>query len=407
MAGKSKRTEQHLSKQEAAWVVAQQQLCLPTKKLTPPKKVEHILSHCGYVQIDTISVVERAHHHVLWSRCNGYTTNMIEDAVRNKTAFEYWSHAAAYLPIKDFRFSLLRKQHFKENSWQWYNNNKVKEYVLDRIRDEGALQSKDFERTTKAQGWWDWKPAKRALEHLYHDGTLMVARRDSFQKVYDVTERVLPPTINTNMPTPREYAEHLLQQSLQAYGIIQAEEAAYLRSAETKKLVREIAQEYIEQGKALQLMVEGVAKPYLMATTCSIPTQQTLASAEQVHILSPFDNLVIQRKRLQHLFEFEYQIECYIPAPKRVHGYFSLPILIGNSFIGRMDCKAHRKLNKLEVLSLSIERPLTDTQLHLLANSIHEFSMWNRCTHTVVTRTAPAKHKKQLASLLQSREKHL
>lgn len=155
------------------------------------------INHLGYVQIDTISVVERAHHHVLYSRVPKFKPDMMNQMLLNKDIFEYWSHAAAFLPIADFRFSLPYKHAIKNGQTHWYRNpdKKLMNELLARIRSDGPLRSRDIETDTKKQaGWWDWKPAKKALEQLYMQGDLMVSEREGFQKVYDLTERVLPLT---------------------------------------------------------------------------------------------------------------------------------------------------------------------------------------------------------------------
>ncbi len=179
------------------------------------------LEHLGYVQIDTISVVARAHNHTLWTRVPNFQPRHIDALLQRKEAFEYWFHAASWLPICDYRFALPRmSMENGERSWFDNTDKKLTRHILNRIDQEGPLRARDFEdtRTGKKQ-WWDWKPAKRALEQLFMQGELMVTERQSFQKVYDLPERVLPEGIDTTLPTIREYASYLIDTNLRAHGL--------------------------------------------------------------------------------------------------------------------------------------------------------------------------------------------
>src|SRR3954447_1140087 len=153
------------------------------------------LEQIGYVQIDTISIVERAHHHTLWNRVPNYRPSHLDKLVSERRAFEYWFHAAAYLPMRDYRFALPRMHALKNGERHWFANRDLKlmKAILDRVRAEGPMMARDFETPKgRAQGWWNWKPAKRALEQLYMQGDLMISGREGFQKIYDLPERVLP-----------------------------------------------------------------------------------------------------------------------------------------------------------------------------------------------------------------------
>ncbi|HPR08023.1 MAG TPA: crosslink repair DNA glycosylase YcaQ family protein, partial [Denitromonas sp.] len=183
-----------------------QKLVLLSQRLPPGKPVGSpvaatlaAIEHLGYVQIDTISAVQRAHHHTLWNRNPRYGAAHLDQLVADKQVFEYWSHAAAYLPMRDYRFSLPRKHAIASGAQRhWYAPDApLMQAVLKRITDEGPLMAKDFEHSGRKLGEWQTKPAKRALEYLFMMGELMLPRRVSFQKVYDLTERVLPAGIDT------------------------------------------------------------------------------------------------------------------------------------------------------------------------------------------------------------------
>lgn len=316
--------------------------------------VQQVIEHLGYVQIDTISVVERAHHHILHSRLPHYKPALLDELVENdKTVFEYWSHAAAYLPMRDYRFSLVRKNKYNKGHWSWYNNKKMLAYVYDRIKAEGPLQSRHFEEQKKPTGWWNWKEAKQALEQHFMQGTLMVAARVGFQKVYDLTERVLPADVNTKEPTADEFAQYLILNSIRANGFANEEEISYLRRGikpSISKNVKRLTKDSVIQP----LHVNGVNKTYY-TTESTLQLLNATSSKKQVFILSPFDNSIIQRKRTNTLFGFDYTIECYVPEQKRRYGYFCLPILYGNEFVGRIDCKADRSSKQLIIKSLHLE----------------------------------------------------
>ena len=217
----------------------------------------NVIEHLGYVQIDTISVVERAHHHTIWARVNDYKKSYLDELVEtDKKVFEYWSHAAAFLPMRDYRFSLYRKNLYATGKLKWYFNKRATQFVYDRIVAEGPLQSKDFEEKKKKQGWWEWKESKRALEQLFMEGKLVVAKRQGFQKVYDLPERVLPKGVNSKMPTEKEYAQYLITKTIRANGLAAKSEIGYLRS-HAKAGVSKMLLEMEEAGLILPVKLKG------------------------------------------------------------------------------------------------------------------------------------------------------
>ena len=311
------------------------------------------------MQIDTISVVERAHHHTIFTRVKDYQKKYLDELMDEKLIFEYWSHAAAYLPMSDYRFSLPRKKLFADGKQHWFKDKKPTQYVYDRINAEGPLQSKDFEEKKANTGWYEWKTTKQALEQLFMEGKLMVAGRKNFQKVYDLTERILPVGIDTKMPTEKEMAEHLILYGIQANGIVAAHEVSYLRKGHKEK-VQKALKLLIKEGVVIEIKIDTIKESYY-TTADKLMALDDIKATKRVHILSPFDNAVIQRRRLQTFFDYDYTIECYVPAPKRVHGYFCLPLLYGDRFIGRMDCKAERSKGELIIQKLLLEHGFTPT----------------------------------------------
>ncbi len=363
------------------------------------------INHIGYVQIDTISVVERAHHHVFNSRVPKFKPAMTNKMLRAGDIFEYWTHAAAFIPIADFRFSLPYKHAVKNGQVHWFKNpdRKLMAELLARIHSDGPLRSRDLEsNTTKRSGWWDLKPAKKALEQLYMEGDLMVSNRDGFQKTYDLTERVLPAHINSNMPSTEEFAAHIVEQQLRCHGLASLKGLTYLRrNAELRKAVKTLVNERLQQGTFEQLRVDSGDVFIIEAGAL----ERTLPPVnDRMLILSPFDNSVIQRERLKALFQFDYQIECYVPAAKRQYGYFSLPLLYRDTFVGRMDCKAHRKTRELEIKALHFEAHTFDDELIIAAfvNAITQFCDFQECDTVSLTKVYPKKLSQPLRSTLKS-----
>ncbi len=328
------------------------QLLNGTNGFKSKKDLLTIITRLGYIQIDTISIVERAHKHVLWSRLPEYRNEMLDELIdKDKKVFEFWDHAAAYMPMKHFRFTLPRKEMYAKKYKQWEKKNrKLLKLIIDRISAEGPLQSRDFEETKKRGLWWDWKPAKEGLEFLFHTGRLVARARKSFQKVYDIPERFLPGNIDLTIPADEELSEHLIMKSITANGISSEKELTYLRHhnrAATKSTLNRL----IEEKKIVSLSIKEIGTEKYYSTKKILASLSSYAVNSEVYILSPFDNIVIQRKRLQDLFGFDYLIECYVPAPKRKYGYFCLPVLYGSNFAGRIDAKADRRSGNFIIIN--------------------------------------------------------
>ncbi len=382
-------------------------LVLLSQRLPPRNQsgraIEATLSaveHLGYIQIDTISVVQRAHHHTLWNRNPRYQASQLDQLLADKQIFEYWSHAAAYLPLRDYRFSLPRKQALaRGDQSHWYKRDEqMLKWVLKRITTEGPLMAKDFEHTGKRIDPWKTKPAKRALEYLFMQGDLMVPYRINFHKVYDLTERVLPGGTNTTLPTPEEYARFLITRYLRANGLGQSAEIAYLLKG-IKPLVDKTLEDMVSTGELLQIRVAGRLY-YALPTSLELLSKPLARS--KLKILSPFDNLVIQRKRIKALFDFDYLIECYVPKAKRRYGYFSLPILWNGKLVARMDCRTERTELLLHIHHLALEPTVlkTDELFLALRKELESFLLFNHCNQLQLHRTSPAKVKPDLQSLI-------
>ncbi len=346
----------------------------------------------GYVQIDTISVVERAHHHVLWSRVANYRPEFLVRLVEERKVFEYWFHAAAWLPMSDYRFALPRMAEMNgDRSWFPQQDPALLKGILQRIEVEGPLRARDFEhRSRGSNGWWDWKPAKQALEQLFMQGELMVSGREGFQKIYDLPERVLPAEVDTRMPDRHEYAGYLIDTTLNAHGFASLRSMTYLRKGKAlRESVREQVDARVERGELTSINFRGQR---LLIAPEKLESRAPRSSAT-VRILSPFDNSLIQRERALYLYDFSYQIECYLPDHKRQYGYFCLPLLYRDRFVGRMDCKAHRSTKQLEIKALHLDRQLDENFEKAFETALSEFMTFNNCNVIVNRGLREGKHR--------------
>lgn len=350
------------------------------------------IRHLGYVQLDTLAVVARAHHHTLWNRNKTYTEFHLDALLREGKVFEYWSHAASYIPIEDFRYSLPRKLRHRAGHAHWFSRNKkLMKYVLDRIRAEGPLQSKDFETDRKRGTWFDWKPAKIALEQLFMEGSLMVKRRQGFQKVYDLAERIIPADVDQTVPTTDEYAEYLVNFNLRALGVATIKDFIHLRAGMQAPVLR-VVKKMIKDGRIIEVAIAGVKEPYF-AFSESLDLGDVKHTG--VNILSPFDNLVIRRERINKIFDWDYTLECYLPEHKRKFGYFSLPVLYRGTFAGMFDPKADRSTGTFHVRQAHFS-VFTDDFASKLRKQLTEFAAYNGCRKIQVDPGIPLRSRRLL-----------
>ncbi len=349
-----------------------------------------IVEHLGYVQIDTISVIERAHHHVFWARQGNYESANLDHLLsEEKSVFEHWAHAVAYLPMKDYRYFRPNIEAYRKPTAKWQQERYATakplfKQVLKRIEKEGPLGSKDFEHKRKrtGEGWWDWKPAKIALEYLYLQGDLMVASRHNFQRRYDLTERVLPADLDTSSPSPVTRAEHQINGALQSMGLARESDINRYLQVTDRKSIKLVLKELVQQRDILELRIKGNENDVFFAKPGALETlEKKRISGKKMRILSPFDNLIIQRDWMRQVFDFDYTIECYVPAPKRKYGYFVCPILWGNDIVARVDMKADRKAGKLNVNGLYYEPSLKHRAAfdNAFGKVVGEFARFNGC----------------------------
>ncbi|ALL04808.1 hypothetical protein AQ505_04500 [Pedobacter sp. PACM 27299] len=349
--------------------------------------VYRLIDHLGFVQLDTNYVVERAHHHVMAARVPDYQTEWLTELCEDGRIYEYFSSDAGYLPMPDFRFSLPVKQAFETQGKPLSKaEHHLMQQILDRVERDGAVMVGDFDndRIEASTGWWDWRPAKVALERLYLEGKLMISRSKTFQKVYDLPLNLVPDDIDLNMPTAEEYARFIIRQTLNALGIAALKEMKWRSRRVKDNLLKKELEKMILNTEVKSVNVEGLKTPLYMLHNQEI----NLELADEVFILSPFDILNVFRHRLKDFFNFDYQIECFVPAPKRLYGYFSLPVLAGDTFIARMDAKADRKKKLLIVHNIHFEAiDLDQSTIEKFIEALKEFVRFNKCQDIVFKRS--------------------
>ena len=397
-----------VSKENARRFYLKRQLLTPINIPKGKKGTLRVIEKLGYVQIDTISVVERSHHLVLRSRSSDYTKDYLHVLqAKDKKIFEYWAHAASFIPIQDYRFYLpaIRRKP-RPGSWfdMWTKKHpRVVKEVRKRIEKEGPLTPSDFGDTAnrKRGPWWDWKPAKAALEVLFWRGELMIKERRNFQRVYDLTERVLPKNVDTTLPSEKEEKTFFVRRALGAMGIATIQDInRYIGIS--GKLSKWVAAMHAA-GDIMEVEVQGLKKPYYVLPK-DLPDllRRSPVNDKTVRLLSPFDNAIILRDRTEALFDFTYTLECYVPKKKRKYGYFSLPILWREQLVGRIDPKADRSSSVLLINNLHFEEKFKPSNVFLsaLANSLNDFATFNACEHINLNRDIPANIARRLSPQL-------
>lgn len=337
------------------------------------------IEHLGYVQLDTLHVVARAHHHSLWNRLGSYRTHHVDNLQRKGLVFEHWAHALSILPMRDYRFSLPMMERIAAGDVHWYPKNKKEEdRVLARIRAEGPLMARDFDDKPGTKAMWARAPSKNALEQLFMEGKLMIPYRVNFHKVYDLRERVLPEDVDTRMPDQEELCRHLINTFLRAQVFGRARQFSYLRKG-LGKPIQQMLLKMEEEGEIIQVDIDGQSY-YALASILEEIDDPLPPSG--FRILSPFDNAVIQRERISSLFDFDYQIECYVKKENRLYGYFCLPLLYRNQLVGRLDAKADRKSGVFHLLHLHLEKPVGNKESFYKAffAELNRFAAFNDCT---------------------------
>jgi uncharacterized protein YcaQ len=307
------------------------------------------VEHLGYVQIDTINVIERSHHHVLWTRIPEYRRADLRQAQSvDKSVFEYWTHALSYVPTRDLSFFIPAMRLHKREGHKWFSSVTPADMrkVMKLIR-LGPLTIRDIDDDVlveKQHLWASRKPSKRALQLAFYTGALTISERNGMLKTYDLMARHFGWDKLPKPASVREITAYLLDRALRAHGIVSLDSACHL-DAPSKPAVRRLIEARVRKGELVPVTLEGAGKQAHWAQPETL--EQVNGGSEQVHLLSPFDPLIIQRKRTELFFGYGHRFEAYVPKEKRLFGYFALPVLAGDEIVAAIDLKTDRQKRKL------------------------------------------------------------
>jgi uncharacterized protein YcaQ len=318
-----------------------------------PEAVAAAVAHLGYVQIDTINVIERCHHHILWTRIPTYRRADLRQALTvDKTVFEYWTHALSYIPTADIRFFLpAMKRHrlAPRSSFRSVSPGELRR-VVGLIRDGGGLSIRDFDDEVlveKDHAWASRKPSKRALQLGFYSGVLTVSARSGMVKTYELMERHFGWVRRPAAASEPQVVGYLLDRALRSQGVVSLDSVCYL-DAGRKAAVRRLIDVRVRRGELMAVAVEGAGKleHWVQPEVLEVPV---CGDDRGVYLLSPFDPLIIQRGRLQLFFGYGHRFQAYVPKAKRLLGYFALPVLVGDEIVAAIDLKADRETRTLLV----------------------------------------------------------
>lgn len=342
-----------------------------------------MIDRLGVVQIDSVNVLVRSHYLPVFSRLGSYDPALLERLAydpRKRRLFEYWGHEASLLPLALqplFRWRMARAERF-EAGWEHVreigrSRGGFVEAVLRQIVERGPLGAGDITDGGKSDGpWWGWSDGKRALEWLFWSGKITTAYRRGFERVYDLTERVIPPEILA-LPTPPEAdaQRELVRIAARACGVAtESDLRDYFRLSASEGKAR--VAELVEAGELTRVAVEGWKQPAYLAPGAKLPAKIAACA-----LLSPFDSVVWERARTERLFDFSYRLEIYTPAHKRVHGYYVLPFLFGDRLVARVDLKAARQDGVLEVRGVHDETETNRADvMDALAGELRALAGW-------------------------------
>ena len=312
--------------------------------------VADAVAHLGYVQIDTINVIERSHHHILFTRIPAYRRADLRQAQSaDKSVFEYWTHALSYVPSKDFRFFLPQMKQHRRDGHKWYASVKPADTrKVMRLLRAGPLTIRDIDDdvlTEKEHLWQSRKPSKRALQLAFYNGTATISERNGMLKTYELTARHFGWDKPPKPASAAEGTAYLLDRALRAQGLVSLDSVCHL-DAPSKPAIRKLIARRVRRGELVPLALEGAGKVEHWARPEALDSRGE-AAIDLVHILSPFDPLIIQRKRTHLIFDYEHRFEAYVPKEKRKFGYFALPVLVGEEIVAALDLKTDRQNKKL------------------------------------------------------------
>lgn len=311
------------------------------------------IAHLGYVQIDTINVIERCHHHILFSRIPDYRRgDLCHLQSADKSIFEYWTHALSYVPTSDLAYFVPAMKAYRDNPSAWFGSVTKAEVsaMVRRLKSEGPLSIRDIdddELVEKNHPWASRKPSKRVLQLMFYQGLVAISAREGMVKTYDLINRHFSWDKAPRPATERQVTAYLLDRALRAQGIVSLDSICHL-NAPAKKAVAALIEARVKRRQLVRANIEGAEKVPHWSTPEALDAPPVLP-AQNVHILSPFDPLIIQRKRLKLMFGYDHIFEAYVPATKRQYGYFALPVLVDDRVVAAIDLKTDRKEQKVLV----------------------------------------------------------
>ncbi|WMT88887.1 winged helix DNA-binding domain-containing protein [Pelagibacterium sp. 26DY04] len=318
-----------------------------------PEAVQAAIAHLGYVQIDTINVIERCHHHILYSRIPAYRrSDLAHLQSTEKSVFEYWTHALSYVPTADMPFFIPAMKAYRENPSAWFGSVTKAEVsaMTRRLKMNGPLNIRDIdddELVDKTHPWASRKPSKRVLQLMFYQGLVAIAAREGMVKTYDLMARHFGWEKPPRPATERQRTAYLLDRALRSQGVVSLDSVCHL-NAPAKAAVRELIEARVKRRLLKPVTIAGAEKVQHWAPP-EVLDQPPMVPVNRVHILSPFDPLIIQRKRLKLFFGYDHIFEAYVPAAKRRYGYFALPVLVDDRVIAAIDLKTDRQNSKLLV----------------------------------------------------------
>ncbi len=370
--------------------------------------INKTVEQLNYVQIDTLNLIQRSQYIVLWSRLGNYVPADFDRLIystQERTLFEGVQSVAAIIPLKDYRYQLPRMDRERGSLINWYTRmldgqggREIVPMVLERIRLEGGLRGSDFEYHGPKRGsWWDWKPAKIALEYLFASGDLMIANRVNFQRVYDLTERVLPPWVDTTYPTLEERDRHWIEQGLIALGICQPAQLAEYGFHMRRGYPKTIGAEMLRQGVVVpvQAVLADGETHELVVHRDKLETLQQAADGEiqavRTTFLSFFDSLFWCRGRDMQFWGYRNLLEAYNREENRKYGYFCLPILHHDKLVGRFDPKLERKTGVLRLKALYLEQGVDPDEelVSGVATAMRDFMAFHKARELVIEKSQP------------------
>jgi uncharacterized protein len=344
-----------------------------------PGATHRAVEHLGYVQIDTINVIERCHHHILWTRIPCYRREHLHRAQSvDRTVFEYWTHALSYIPTRDLRFFLPEMKRHRRSPRPWFAAVKPADLrrVMRLVREAGALTIRDIEDDVlveKEHAWASRKPSKRALQLAFYRGALTISEREGMLKTYELMERHFGWDRPPKPATEREVLDYLLDRALRAQGVVSLESICHLDAAR-KPAMRRAIDARVRQGQLVPVALEGAEKIEHWTAPATLDANHDPLQ-EMTHVLSPFDPLIIQRKRLRLFFCYDHRFEAYVPKAKRLFGYFTLPVLADDEIVAAIDLKADRENGKLLIQQWNwVGRGSADAHKARIEQELHRFA---------------------------------